>query len=80
VVTWDWRCTTKPGKLFIHLFKWPGEKFELSGVKGTVSKAYMLADPQQSGLAMQQSGDQVSVTLPATAPDEMDSVLVLEEK
>jgi alpha-L-fucosidase len=80
VTTWDWRCTTKPGKLFIHLFKWPGEKFELSGVKGLVTKAYMLADVQQAGLAVQQSGDHVSVTLPAAAPDEIDSVLVLEEK
>jgi alpha-L-fucosidase len=80
VITWDWRCTTKPGKLFIHLFKWPGDKFEVSGVKGSVSKAYMLADPQQAGLAVQQSGDHVSVTLPAAAPDKIDSVLVLEEK
>jgi alpha-L-fucosidase len=80
VATWDWRCTTKPGKLFIHLFKWPGAKFELSGVKGSVSKAYMLADVQQAGLAVQQSGDQVSVTLPAAAPDKIDSVLVMEEK
>jgi len=30
----DWRCTTKPGKLYIHLFKWPSGSFELSKVKG----------------------------------------------
>jgi alpha-L-fucosidase len=78
VAAWDWRCTTKPGKLFIHLLKWPGEKFELSGVKGSVSKAYMLADVRQTGLAVRQSGDHVSVTLPAAAPDKIDSVLVLE--
>jgi alpha-L-fucosidase len=80
VATWDWRCTTKPGKLYIHLFKWPGEKFELSGVKGSVSKAYMLADPQRAGLAVQQSGNHVSVILPAAAPDKIDSVLVMETK
>jgi len=80
VAAWDWRCTTKPGKLFIHLLKWPGEKFELSGMKGSVTKAYMLADAQQAELAVQQSGDHVSVTLPAAPPDKIDSVLVMEEK
>ena len=27
----DWRCTTKPGKIFIHLFEWPGATFTLRG-------------------------------------------------
>jgi len=25
----------KPGKIYIHIFKWPGGKFVLTGVKGT---------------------------------------------
>jgi len=45
-----------------------------------MSKAYMLADAQQVGLAVQQDGDHVSVTLPSEAPDQIDSVLVLEQK
>ena len=40
----DWRCTTKPGKLYIHLFKYPTGEFELSKVEGKVKKAYLLAD------------------------------------
>ena len=28
----DWRCTTKPGKLYIHLFKWPAGSFQLQKV------------------------------------------------
>ena len=40
----DWRCTTKPGKLYIHLFQWPGAKFELTGVAAPVTRAYLLAD------------------------------------
>jgi alpha-L-fucosidase len=78
VATWEWRCTTKPGKVFIHLLNWPGKWFETGGVKGTVSKAYMLADPEQSPLQISQDGDHISVTLPANAPDAIDSVLVLE--
>jgi len=74
----DWRCTTKPGKLYISLFKWPGASFELSKVNGKVSKAYMLADKKT--LKMKQSGDTVSVTLPAKPTSEYASVLVLETK
>ncbi len=39
-----WRCTTKTGKLFIHIFEWPESKFELKEVKPKVTKAYLLAD------------------------------------
>ena len=27
---WAWRCTTKPGKLYIHIFQWPDATFHLS--------------------------------------------------
>ncbi len=74
----EWRCTTKPGKLYIHLFKWPAGSFELPPVKEKVTKAYFLADPQKQALAVKQNGQKWSISLPATAPDKMDSVLVLE--
>ena len=74
----EWRCTTKPGKLFIHLFKYPNGGFELSNVQGKVKKAYLLSDSKHAALKMKQTGDKVSVTLPAKAPDAVDSVLVLE--
>ena len=78
VAKWDWRCTTKPGKIYIHLFKWPEGKFELSGVDGKVTKAYLLADAQHSPLAVTQEDKKVTVTLPAEAPDKIASVLCLE--
>src|SRR5439155_518829 len=59
-----WRCTTKPGKLYIHLFQWPSGSFELDKMKGTASKAYMLADAKHAGLKMKQSGDKLTVSLP----------------
>ena len=74
----DWRCTTKPGKLYISLFKWPGATFELSKVKSTVIKAYMLADKKP--IPMSQTADKVTVTLPAKPTSEYASVLVLETK
>ncbi len=74
----EWRCTTKPGKLYIHLIKWPGPTFELSGVKGKVKKAYMLADPSRSRLKFKATGETVTVTLPPKPPSDYDSVLCLE--
>ena len=76
----DWRCTTKPGKLYFHFFKWPKGSFELSKVKGKVTKAYLLADARHPALKMSQSGDKVTVSLPATAPGQIASVMVLETK
>lgn len=74
----DWRCTTKPGKLYIHLFKWPTAPFELANVKGKVKKAYLLADAKHKGLKVSQKADKVTVQLPAQAPGEYASVLVLQ--
>ena len=76
----DWRCTTKPGKLYITFFKWPAGAFELNKVKGQVVKAYLLADPAHKSLAVKQDGDRVTVTLPGNAPGQIASVLALQTK
>lgn len=74
----EWRCTTKPGKLFIHLFKWPTGSFELTGVSGKVVKTYFLADPSRHLLSTKQEDNKVTVSLPSEAPDKMNSVIVFE--
>ena len=76
----DWRCTTKPGKLYIHFFKWPGKTFELHGLKDAVERAYLLADPAHKRLAIKSSSDTVTITLPMQPPAEYDSVLCLATK
>jgi alpha-L-fucosidase len=73
----DRRCTTQPGKLYIHLFTWPQRAFELTNAP-KVKKAYLLADATRASLKVRQQGDHVSVSLPAAAPGKLDSVLVLE--
>ncbi len=75
-----WRCTAKPGKLYIHFFKWPGASFELAGVKGTVSHAALLADPARKPLVYSQIGEKLTVQLPAQAQGEFASVLSLDVK
>jgi alpha-L-fucosidase len=73
----DWRCTTRPGKIYIHLFKWPGTSFQLDGVKGKITRAYLLADPGKV-LDVTVDGDKVAITLPEKAPDPIASVLALD--
>ncbi len=74
----EWRCTTQPGKIYIEIFKWPGEKFVLPAVKEKVTKAYLLADAQHSPLTITQPEGTLTVSLPAKAPDPIASVLCLE--
>lgn len=73
----EWRCTTKPGKIYIHLLRWPGASFELHGIKGSIDRAYLLSDPKRKPLPVKKDGDALIVTLPDTAPDPYDSVLCL---
>jgi alpha-L-fucosidase len=73
----NWRCTTKPGKIYIEIFKWPGKQIDLPAVKGKVTKAYMLADRDRA-LDVSQDAAKVSIILPAAAPDPIASVLCLE--
>jgi alpha-L-fucosidase len=74
----EWRCTTKPGKLYLHLFRWPNGSFELAKAEGTVKRAYLLADGKRAALKVKQEGGKVTIALPAKAPDAIDSVIVLE--
>jgi len=78
--SWNWRCTTKPGKLFIHIFKWPATAFSLTGVKGDITGAYLLADPKHTPLTFTQKATDLDVALPATPLDPIATVLVLETK
>ena len=72
----EWRCTTKPGKFYIHLLQWPGAKFDLSCVKEEIGGAYLLAE--RHPLQFARSGKRLSVALPAAAPGELPAVLCLE--
>jgi alpha-L-fucosidase len=77
VPVWDWRCTTKPGKIYVTIFQWPAAgTFELPGLLSKVKKTYLLADHEELKVAQTDSG--VSISLPAAAPDKIASVICLE--
>ena len=74
----DWRCTTQPGKLYIHIFNWPQGKLEIPVVKGKITKVALLADPERKPLEFKQTDKGVTISLPATAPDAIASVLSID--
>ena len=76
--TTDWRCTTKPGKLYLTIFKWPAGSFELANVSKKAKKAYLLTAAGHKSLKVRQQGNHVNIALPPQAPDPTASVVVLE--
>jgi len=74
----DWRCTTKPGKLYVTIFKWPSGSFELTKVNSKVKKAYLLTASGNKSVKLRQQADHVTISLPDKAPGTIASVVVLE--
>ena len=77
VTAWEWRSTTRPGKIYLHIFKWPTGAFQLPPIKSKVEKAYLLAD-RSAKLGLKQTASGVSISLPDRAPDPIASVICLE--
>ena len=76
-LAFDGRCTQKPGKLFLHVFKWPANGRLPVPLKNPVQRAYLLARPDQN-LAVTASAKGLQVALPQSSPDPIASVVVLE--
>lgn len=79
VSAWDWRATTKPGKIYVEIFNWPADgKLELPGLESQVKKTWLLADGEKLKTTSADSG--VSLALPAEAPDKIASVVCVKIK
>lgn len=78
----EWgRCTQKTfeeaSQLYLHVFDWPDDcELMVPGLKNSVQEAYLLADKTPLDVRTTEAG--VLVSLPAEAPDENDSVIVLK--
>jgi alpha-L-fucosidase len=74
--------TTKPGKMYLHVYNWPQKSLVLYGLKSKVRRAYLLANGR--ALKFAQGSDksldhsEISIRLPAAAPDKNDSVIALD--
>ncbi len=76
------RCTQKSSPtgtvLYLHVFNWPSDgRVILPGILNVPIEAYMLADPGKKGLKTDRKDDALLVSVPSTAPDQDNSVVVL---
>ena len=78
--TLSWgRVTTKPGKLYLEVFKWPKDgKLMLPALQGHITGVRLLADPSRKGLSAEVAHGQTTVTLTGNAPDGIASVVELD--
>jgi alpha-L-fucosidase len=71
------RATQKPNKLYLHVFNWPADGKLIVPMSSGAKKAYLLAAPSKA-LKFKSAPEGLTVQLPATAPDPIASVVVLE--
>lgn len=74
--------TVKGDLLYLHVFDWPRDgHLIVGGLKGDVETAYLLSDPQKHPLVTARINQQdLSVQIPASAPNATDTVIVLRLK
>lgn len=74
------RKTSEGSTLYLHVFKWPGDKvLRVPGISAKVRSITLLADPSKKLDARFEEGD-LLIDLPAQAPDPVNTVIVLETK
>jgi alpha-L-fucosidase len=80
----EWgRCTQKKTtdgtRLFLHVFDWPKDgKLAVTGLGSKPKNAFLLSDEKQTSLGIIQQNDAVVINIPVNAPDEINSVVVLD--
>lgn len=73
------RATQKPGKLYLHVFQWPGDgKLVVPGFENKINAAYLLADSQRAALPVSRENGRIVVAVPERPIDPIDTVVVLE--
>ncbi len=69
--------TSKPGKLYLHVFTWPQKEVVVNGLDNKVEAAYLLADKRKLTVTKDKDGS-LHIQVPPAAPDQIDSVVVLD--
>jgi alpha-L-fucosidase len=74
------RYTKKEGKLYVHVFTWPeGGLLKVPSLTNTIRKIYLLNDTSEL-LNYTDSTGYIMISLPAEAPDTINSVVVIDVK
>jgi alpha-L-fucosidase len=70
------RATTRGNTLYLHVFNWPADgKLVVPGLRNEVIAGRLLAGG--AGVKAERTGTGITLTLPATAPDPIASVIAL---
>ncbi len=77
-LTFDGRCTQKPGVLYLHVFTWPKDGQLVVPVANQVKRAYRLADARRKALGVSTSERGVTIAVGGQAIDPIDTVVALE--
>ncbi|MCZ8513030.1 alpha-L-fucosidase [Paenibacillus filicis] len=74
------RCTAKGRTLYLHVFDWPGDgDLIVQGLRNRVTSAYLLQDPNRTGLQHQRLGEEdIVIRVPSHATDPNATVVVVE--
>ena len=70
-----YRMTARGSDFYVHIFDWPAGPFTITGLPSKVLSARLLANNQP--LHVEQSSNDLSITLPSQAPDANVSVVAL---
>ena len=78
----NWGVSTMKGnKLYLHVFKYPADgKLYVGGLKTTIAKTYLLADPKKQLTATRLNEKDVLINLSAKSIDTINTVVVVELK
>ncbi len=72
------KTTAKGDTVYLHVFDWPPDGLEITGLAGKVREAILLAGRQR--LSFRQVGDRVRIETPREAPDPHAGVIALRIK
>jgi alpha-L-fucosidase len=75
----DWRCTTKPGKLYFTLFNIPRDgMIDLPEFKNEITKAYIVGDPVKTPIAISRTNDIRVAQVTRNGPNAIAYTICLE--
>jgi alpha-L-fucosidase len=75
------RITKKDKTVYLHVFDWPADgKISVKGLPGSAKKVYVVGDSDKSSLKFENSDGSLTITLPGSAPDAIDSVIAVESE
>ncbi len=73
----NWRCTTKPGIVYVHVINWPKDGVvHLPALKAKIKRGYLLTNPKAK-VKIKQTAEGITLLLPKAANEDFATVVKL---